>query len=621
MIFTGVCNFAVLALLLTESLANDTFTNSENNHTLHTEIDLHPEGFSGKKPSYPYTEKLDIKVLPRNHLLTSFNFNIVSEPVNVSSSSDSSHYKVFPRSLAPILESTNTRELHLRFGQGWWDSEEWGQLPNSGANAGGVGVEIWAVIEAKNKSDSFDKWSTLTSSLSGLFCASLNYIDSSNTIFPIRSFKSNDRVPILDEENDIFLLRAALASEPVCTENLTPFVKFLPTRGKTGLSSLLDGHRVFESQWHMMSIDIDTECQDGSCKYNMNQRIEAVVNIDKSLRKKFNPIPKPLPGSDLLCDLSKPYDSFQCFPLGFPENLSFTLKDLLGRDIQGANLISNERGRICVNATDDWDILVKVNESYYGTDSNCFELKEDAKFDVLFKTEKSSSVPEISKVPVYASRSLTGYGQDKGQSRINFKNPTNETVKILYLESLPWFMRVYLHSITVNGAEKDQIIQNIYYLPEVDRQKPTHIEFELILPPNSNIALSYLFDKSLLLYSEYPPDANHGFSVEPGVINVLEPFQYSFRTSPALLTLPTPDFSMPYNVIILSSTVMALAFGTIFNLLSKRLVTEEEAELVLSETGLKARLEKIKHKLINRLNLLKNKIIPPPKEIEKEIVH
>jgi phosphatidylinositol glycan class T len=66
---------------------------------------------------------------------------------------------------------------------------------------------------------------------------------------------------------------------------------------------------------------------------------------------------------------------------------------------------------------------------------------------------------------------------------------------------------------------------------------------------------------------------------------------------------------------------MALAFGTIFNLLSKRLVTEEEAELVLSETGLKARLEKIKHKLINRLNLLKNKIIPPPKEIEKEIVH
>lgn len=50
------------------------------------------------------------------------------------------------------------------------------------------------------------------------------------------------------------------------------------------------------------------------------------------------------------------------------------------------------------------------------------------------------------------------------------------------------------------------------------------------------------------------------------------------RTTSLLLPLPTPDFSMPYNVIILTSTVMALAFGNIFNLLVRRFVGADEAE-------------------------------------------
>ena len=36
------------------------------------------------------------------------------------------------------------------------------------------------------------------------------------------------------------------------------------------------------------------------------------------------------------------------------------------------------------------------------------------------------------------------------------------------------------------------------------------------------------------------------------------------------MQLPTPDFSMPYNVVTVSCTVMALLFGTIFNILTRR---------------------------------------------------
>jgi phosphatidylinositol glycan class T len=70
--------------------------------------------------------------------------------------------------------------------------------------------------------------------------------------------------------------------------------------------------------------------------------------------------------------------------------------------------------------------------------------------------------------------------------------------------------------------------------------------------------------------------------VEPAVVTVLDPqthhHLYEVRTTSLLVTLPTPDFSMPYNVIILTSTVMALVFGLVFNLLIRRVVTEEEAD-------------------------------------------
>lgn len=39
-----------------------------------------------------------------------------------------------------------------------------------------------------------------------------------------------------------------------------------------------------------------------------------------------------------------------------------------------------------------------------------------------------------------------------------------------------------------------------------------------------------------------------------------------------LVELATPDFSMPYNVIIMSCTLIALIFGSFFNLLTRKFV-------------------------------------------------
>ena len=42
-----------------------------------------------------------------------------------------------------------------------------------------------------------------------------------------------------------------------------------------------------------------------------------------------------------------------------------------------------------------------------------------------------------------------------------------------------------------------------------------------------------------------------------------------------MIYLPTPDFSMPYNVICLACTVVAIAFGSLHNLTTRRFVAQD----------------------------------------------
>ena len=111
-----------------------------------------------------------------------------------------------------------------------------------------------------------------------------------------------------------------------------------------------------------------------------------------------------------------------------------------------------------------------------------------------------------------------------------FTNNNDEPVKFVYFESTPWFMRLYLHTLklTLKNStglfdifDHEQYIKDVYFRPAVDRERPSHMELIMEVPAKLTLAISYDFDKSLLLYREYPPDANHGFDVEPAVISVL----------------------------------------------------------------------------------------------------
>jgi len=243
--------------------------------------------------------------------------------------------------------------------------------------------------------------------------------------------------------------------------------------------------------------------------------------------------------------------------------------------------------------------------------SRCFEIRPDANFEMVLPSpskddQQATSLIVKPEAPLlYAERSFTGHGQERGGVQTILRNPSSDTeVEFIYMESLPWFMRIYLHTMSarIQGTKGDDnsVIQEVYYRPGVDRARGSQLEVRMRIPPASTVFLTYDFEKSILRYTEYPPDANRGFDVAAAVITILNKDEpktgrfaaYNLRTTSLLCSLPTPDFSMPYNVIIFTSTAIALAFGGMFNIMVRRFVAADEGPelgLKLLKTKLKSR--------------------------------
>lgn len=528
-----------------------------------------------------YSERLHLKPLPNGALYAGFNFT-ASTPL---AAYESQHFRFFPRSLGQILQFTHTSELHLRFALGRWDEESWGSRPRNGRREGGTGVELWAWLEAEDQKEAEERWSGLVNSLSGLFCASLNFIDQTKTITPILSFAPEGTLDPKDER--LHLMHGMLPHEVVCTENLTPFLKLLPCKGKAGVSSLLDGHKVFDASWQTMAIDVRPVCTEGAeCALEIDQTVDMVLDIERSMRPRDNPIPRPLPVEDIVCDENKGYNAEDtCYPKRRDGEMEWGLSRIFGRPIQGSCPVGEREDAVdvVIDVPNERTVDV-VPEAALDTVSSTemqrlYRLKEGQELDLRLPHQVLGQVADHRQTLLHAQRQMTGYGQERGGMHIVITNPHPHAQRVVYLESLSWFLRPYMHTLVISGAATE----NMYYTPAIDRQKGTQLELLLEVPPMSTVDMTYEFEKAILRYTEYPPDANRGFDIPPAIVRILPSNDSSddqgsyMRTTSLLLPLPTPDFSMPYNVIILTSTVIALGFGSIFNLLIRRFVLVGEA--------------------------------------------
>ena len=332
---------------------------------------------------------------------------------------------------------------------------------------------------------------SLAASLSGLLCASINLID------PIKIHHS---------------YIALLPREPVCTENLTPWVKLLACKSSAGLASLFNSYKLFNANYHSISFHLNDT--------HFHQSLVLILDSNRLLGKS-----------------------------------NWSLKEFFGSDIKKHCPVV-ESGITLIGGNDmmfDQDPDSIIDGPYKNSRSYNFNLfnKTDFNLAVWYPDDRKAILEERFSVDRY----LTGYGQERGGISFTFTNPSL-AIKINVLQIIPWYLKLYLSSL-----KTDAQVLNISYVPSIDRLRPTTLNLDLLIPSGQS-TLSIEYDKAFIRYTEHPPDANRGFDIGAAIIEYNGDVYY---TTSLIINLPTPDFSMPYNVITLTCTVLALLFGSMYN--------------------------------------------------------
>ncbi|XP_072758033.1 GPI transamidase component PIG-T [Anoplolepis gracilipes] len=515
-----------------------------------------------------FDEELMLKPLSSNHIYAYFQFTTIWKTAKYIETLQHSH--LFPRGLGEIIGRHNIDELHVTLTEGLWNYQKWG-YPFHDA---GPGAEITAWFN-KNVTNIDKEWKGLTNALAGLFCASLNFIDISNSMSPEFTFRPTGLV--IDRiVNASHLRYSSLPKEVVCTENLTPFKKLLPCDSKRGLATLLNSAHIHNTNYHSIGIHFRSICRDITCTrtslelrqtVSLTYDIMTDMNQDWSIRKFFG---MGLQGACPLATLSNVYVDISS------NNTNHVYELTPPPSTRIISLRGGQQNEIAV-----YDIRTHSSKGIFNI---------AAMYNMPINTINYPSI-------LYANRYIIGYGQERGSLVTKLYNNHWQTLDVILLENIPWYLLVYLHSITItqNGQQVHPLAQR--YLPGKERKSPYYLELILRLPPHSIMKITIDIDYLFLKWQEYPPDANHGFYMGPAIVTALLPIARNYtalpfdgstinssfnasrddylvqlRTESLLISLPTPDFSMPYNVICLACTAVALAFGPLHNISTKRLV-------------------------------------------------
>ncbi|KAL5172661.1 GPI transamidase component PIG-T [Glycine soja] len=567
-----------------------------------------------------FTEELLMKPLPDRKVLAHFHFQSEA-PLAADESSFARHHHLFPKSISQLVQKYHIKAMELSFTQGRWNYERWGGFDSiSSHNAKPPGVELWAVFDVPlHQVDA--SWKNLTHSLSGLFCASINFLESSTSYSdPEWAFQSA-----------LGSLRyGTLPREAVCTENLTPWLKLLPCRDKAGLSSLMDRPSIYKSFYHsqQLHLTMSTDPSDGS---------RSGIILEQTLTVVLQPNDQKAGMSHLSKTKIQP---------------SWSLSSIFGRKISGRCVLAKlsnvylHAERSLVNQLEN---LQKNTVKFAANGTGLEDFRRNAGFElsvtperVHAELEKSSSIlyeypikeytdteqfdlgltwvhPIVwssPHAPLYASRFLMGSGNERGAIAISLKS-TEMTqglvaaynveerckLQVNVLQIVPWYVKVYYHTLQLLVDERPQALTDFVEImrvsPSEDKVSPGVMELVLQFPCEMKSAvLSIEFDKGFLHIDEYPPDANQGFDIPSAIISFPDfhaGLQFSDKsqskspllsklqerspvlsyTEVLLVPLTTPDFSMPYNVITITCTVFALYFGSLLNVLRRRVGEEE----------------------------------------------
>jgi len=508
-----------------------------------------------------FYESVTMDVFGHDQLYSFFNFTtqwIFRDQFNPQ------HYNLFPRSFGQMMQKYNVSELHFTMTQGLWRYNVWG-LPHASAP---TGAQLWVWFE-KGTVDVDKSWLGFTNALSGLFCASLNLINKAVTVTPKLSFRPSGAVEG-GKIDSSYLRYGALARENLCTENLTPWMKLLPCGSKAGPSYLLNPSRLHHSRYLSIGIHFKPVCVDTGCDVTAIQ-LQQHVSVVYDIRSATDEMP------------------------------NFSFRSLFHRRIKPGCKLA-ESSILKVKMPKDSYLVPAIGEELAGyLTVDLFSLNSDTNFEVKWK--KRPSTTTRSPAPISSHCYVTGLGIDGG-IMCSITNTLAHNLTVVFFQVIPWFLHTQLHTLQVEVGGMKTSPLAVYFAPAKIRDTPQTLEVVLSLPADSVTCLRVDFSRGFLTWTEHPPDANHGFYVTPATITIRSSDLGSERpgvveriySEALLINIPVPDFSMPYNVICLVCTVIAVAFGSLHNISTRRLQKVPASQ----PSTLKAKLMLLKSKIFHK---------------------
>ncbi|WVQ68517.1 uncharacterized protein L199_006725 [Kwoniella botswanensis] len=515
-----------------------------------------------------FSESLTLHPLPDGRMSVLFQFETIFSSPKIQSSTPQSHHSLTPPSLLLPLEANNVSELTISFTSGWDSTRSSSAgLMNYDSSGGGGEIRGWLMDSGNTE----ERWNAVTNALGGLFCAGLGTKDVGDIVRDFGGIYPQKRFV---ENTTHFLL--SHPESHLCTENLTPFLSLLPSKGLSGISLLLSQPGIIFS-WESQSEGIEILMPSSTHPQGRWKGWwEGVLPLIPENNKRNN-------NND---DKSRNFSIEKIFkkklPRTFPEAQSSVLR-LIKDSPRDDNLRAKPNGQEREECIDGqirnvikWDLM----------DANLVGKDIDFWWDgeTEFHYAHNILLPGIS-----VSRTVVDKLASDGTFQITIMNNDDLERRAIYSEIWPWWVKGWMSEIElfVDNKKRPDLLENSSYNPSTPPKiSTTTLHFSLTIPARSKLILKIPFTKLTLKYTEHRPDAERGIELSSSILTLLDTVpehstgssiedsrrtgRKRIYTNRLLLDIPTPDFSMPYNVIIMSSTVMAVFFGLMQGALTRK---------------------------------------------------
>ncbi len=178
------------------------------------------------------------------------------------------------------------------------------------------------------------------------------------------------------------------------------------------------------------------------------------------------------------------------------------------------------------------------------------------------------SIPSYTsdKRPVRVLLFKSGVGDESGGFGVIIDNDQPEDALVDVLLQIPWMFRPIWHEAIGFAA----LITFKLTPAKFDRKSRSFAELQFKVPAKASIIFHVPFEREYLRIDEFPVNSERGIDFPAAKVQVNGLAHGSFSTNGLLFTWPISDGTMPFNVITMSATVVALFHGALFNMLFRR---------------------------------------------------